>query len=32
MSRISEDKQVQSENVIIVPTDSHSLDVWDEIL
>ncbi|MBE7125065.1 polyamine aminopropyltransferase [Bacillus mycoides] len=26
-----DDKQVQSENVIIVPTDSHSLDVWDEI-
>ena len=25
------DKQVQSENIIIVPTDSHSLDVWDEI-
>lgn len=26
-----QDNQVQSENVIIVPTDSHSLDVWDEI-
>lgn len=26
-----DDKQVQSKNVIIVPTDSHSLDVWDEI-
>ncbi|MGX5437128.1 polyamine aminopropyltransferase [Bacillus thuringiensis] len=27
----AKDKQVHSENVIIVPTDSHSLDVWDEI-
>ncbi|EJR69309.1 polyamine aminopropyltransferase [Bacillus cereus] len=26
-----QDKQVQSENVVIVPTDSHNLDVWDEI-
>ncbi|HHT7175645.1 TPA: polyamine aminopropyltransferase [Bacillus cereus] len=25
------DKQVQSENVVIVPTDSHNLDIWDEI-
>ncbi|PEO35679.1 polyamine aminopropyltransferase [Bacillus toyonensis] len=26
-----QDKHVQSENVVIVPTDSHSLDIWDEI-
>ncbi len=26
-----QDKQAQSENVIIVPTDSHNLDIWDEI-
>lgn len=26
-----QDNQVQSENVVIVPTDSHNLDIWDEI-
>lgn len=26
-----QDKQAQSENVIIVPTDPHNLDIWDEI-
>ncbi|AXO95762.1 spermidine synthase [Bacillus anthracis] len=26
-----QDKQVHTENVVIVPTDSHNLDIWDEI-
>ncbi|PFC84769.1 spermidine synthase [Bacillus anthracis] len=26
-----QDKHVQAENVVIVPTDSHNLDIWDEI-